>query len=61
MEPRDLLNPRVFLCKAGRFLDNVVKKNLAKDEDDAKIVKETYINEEFQESCNEQVCMYVCR
>jgi len=47
MEPRDLLNPRVFLCKAGRFIENVVKKNMH-TKDDTPYVKETYINENFQ-------------
>ena len=52
MQPRDLLNPRVFLCKAGRFIENVVKKNMVTKED-TPYVKETYINDNFQESCDE--------
>ena len=51
MEPRDLLNPRVFLCKAGRFVENVVKKNMKTGDDTPKIVKETYYNEKFQVRC----------
>jgi hypothetical protein len=53
MEPKDFLNPRVFLCKAGRFVENVVMKNMVKKDDEAEIVKETYINENFQNSCDE--------
>ncbi len=26
LEPKDLFNPRIFVCKAGRFVENVVKK-----------------------------------
>lgn len=54
MEPRDLLNPRILLCKAGRFVNNVVRKNMAKKDDEHPVVKETYINEDFQDSCNEK-------
>ena len=53
MEPRDLLNPRVFICKAGRFVENVVKKNIKKSDDKPEIVKETYYNKHFVESCDE--------
>ena len=54
MEPRDLLNPRVFLCKAGRFVENVVTKNMKKagDDDAPTIVKEKYYNEKFQVKCS---------
>jgi hypothetical protein len=31
LEPKDLFNPRIFVCKAGRFVENVVKKVRERD------------------------------
>ena len=53
MEPRDVLNPRVFLCKAGRFVENVGMKNIGPKKDDPPLVQETFINDDFQKSCDE--------
>ncbi len=55
MEPKDLLNPRIFICKTGRFIQNVVTKNMKKKDDDNVDVKmETFVNDDFQNSCHEK-------
>lgn len=51
MKPEDILNPRVFLCKTSRFLDNFVNKNMQKD---TKVKKERFGTKEFEESCEEK-------
>ena len=47
MEPKDFLEPRVFLCKAGRFLENLNAQMGGEG-----VVKERLGNEKFQESCD---------
>ena len=48
MELKDIFEPRVFLCKAGRFLENI---NGQMDGDGGPEVKEKFGNEKFQETC----------
>jgi len=58
MEPKDLLNPRIFLCKTGRFINNFVANNLGKSsdngEDEGRMKKEPFVNENFENSCEEK-------
>lgn len=46
MELKDIFEPRVFLCKAGRFLENINGQMGGEG-----VVKEKFGNEKFQESC----------
>jgi hypothetical protein len=48
MEPGDVLKPRVFLCKAGRFLENI-NTEMGGDYD---VAKERFGNDDFQETCD---------
>ncbi len=47
MKPDDILQPRVFLCKAGRFLDGL-NGQMGGDE----APKEKFGNDDFQRSCD---------
>ena len=46
MELDDIFEPRVFLCKAGRFLEKINSQM-----DGEGVVKEKFGNEKFQETC----------
>ena len=50
MEPKDILEPRVFLCKAGRFLENI---NSEMDPDGGtEVRRERFGGEDFEQSCD---------
>ena len=51
MEAKDIFAPKVFLCKAGRFLENIVNKNMDPQEYDLEI-REKFGSDEFKDSCD---------
>ena len=52
MEAKDIFAPKVFLCKAGRFLENIVKKNMDAKDYDTPPIREKFGSDEFKDSCN---------
>ena len=48
MEPKDILQPRVFLCKAGRFFEGL-NGQMGSDYD---VPKEKFGNDDFQKTCD---------
>ena len=51
MQAKDIFAPKVFLCKAGRFLENIVNKNMDPQENPLEI-REKFGSEEFTDSCD---------
>ena len=51
MQAKDIFAPKVFLCKAGRFLENIVNKNML-DPDYGQDIREKFGSEEFADSCD---------
>jgi hypothetical protein len=51
MQAKDIFAPEVFLCKAGRFLENIVNKNMDVKDYDAPI-REKFGSDEFADSCD---------
>ena len=51
MQAKDVFAPKVFLCKAGRFLENIVNKNMDVKDYDAQI-REKFGSDEFADSCD---------
>ena len=51
MQAKDIFAPKVFLCKAGRFLENIVNKNMDPQENPLEI-REKFGSEEFKDSCD---------
>lgn len=48
MEPKDILEPRVFLCKAGRFLQKINSQMGG----EGGVPKDRFGNDDFEESCD---------
>ena len=51
MQAKDVFAPKVFLCKAGRFLENIANKNMDVKDYDAQI-REKFGSDEFADSCD---------
>ena len=52
MEAKDIFAPKVFLCKAGRFLENIVKKNMDAKDYETPPIREKFGSDEFADSCD---------
>ena len=52
MEAKDIFAPKVFLCKAGRFLDNIVNQNMNNPDNAPGPIREKFGSDEFKDSCD---------
>ena len=52
MQAKDIFAPKVFLCKAGRFLENIVNKNIVNNPDYDLDIREKFGSDEFAKSCD---------
>ena len=47
-----MLEPRVFLCKAGRFMENIHNKHMSNPDDGPIFNRESFGSDEFANSCD---------